>query len=103
MADDDELGGAIGPRKAAMLLRAIGEDRSHRLFSRMNDAEISKLAKATARLGTIDAESLENLVSEFNDKITDKAAPDRPAKPAVRTGDADEEAPKRAGLMDFEA
>ena len=65
MAGKDDLKGVSGPAKAAIMMLAIGEERSARLFAMMDVEEIKELSQAMANLGSINAEIVERLFIEF--------------------------------------
>jgi len=65
MAGKDDLKSVSGPKKAAIMMLAIGEERSARLFSMMDQEEIKELSQAMANLGSIDSKIIENLFMEF--------------------------------------
>lgn len=65
MAGQDELKGVTGPKKAAIMMLAIGEERSSRLFSMMDEEEIKELSQAMANLGSVDSKIIERLFLEF--------------------------------------
>ncbi len=65
MAAADDYGRLTGRQKAALLMLALGEDHCGPLFALMNDDEIRELSLAIAQLGTIRAEAIERLCSEF--------------------------------------
>ena len=55
-----------GPQKAAVLMLALGEEHSARLFSRMHEDEIRDLSHAMSQLGTIPASTVEQICEEFS-------------------------------------
>ncbi|WP_424814658.1 flagellar motor switch protein FliG [Roseococcus sp. YIM B11640] len=55
-----------GPQKAAVLMLALGEENSARLFARMHEDEIRDLSAAMAQLGTISASVVEAVCEEFS-------------------------------------
>ncbi len=59
-----------GQQKAAILMLALDEERSASLFSMMDDEEIKELSVIMASLGKINSNVVEQLINEFNDKIT---------------------------------
>jgi flagellar motor switch protein FliG len=65
LAGKDNLKGVSGPAKAAIMMLAIGEDRSARLFAMMDEEEIKELSQAMANLGSINADIVEHLFIEF--------------------------------------
>ncbi len=70
MAGKDQLKGVSGPQKAAIMMLAIGEERSARLFSMMDEEEIKELSQAMVNLGTIESGIVERLFMEFANKIS---------------------------------
>ena len=54
-----------GPKKAAALMLALGEDQCARLFGMMHEDEIKEVSSAMAQLGTIRADVVERLCHEF--------------------------------------
>lgn len=59
-----------GPQKAAILMLALGEEQSSRLFAMMDDEEIKELSQTMASLGTINSGLVERLFVEFADQIS---------------------------------
>ncbi len=70
VAGKDDLKGVSGPQKAAIMMLAIGEERSARLFSMMDEEEIKELSQAMVNLGTIESGIVERLFMEFANKIS---------------------------------
>ena len=60
---------AGGPRKAAILVLAIGEDRAAGLFSSMDDYEIRDISREMAALGKVSGNEMEEVLQEFTDTI----------------------------------
>jgi len=58
-----------GPRKAAILMLAMGEQRAAQLFSYMDDYEIRDISREMAILGHISAEEMEQTLQEFVDNV----------------------------------
>jgi flagellar motor switch protein FliG len=58
-----------GPQKAAILVLALGEEQSARLFSLLHEDEIKEISSAMAQLGTVRAEIVEKLCSDFVDTM----------------------------------
>ena len=54
-----------GPQKAAVVMLAIGEDRTAKLFSLMDDEEIKEVSQTMATLGGVNAEIVERLFVDF--------------------------------------
>jgi flagellar motor switch protein FliG len=59
-----------GPEKAAMLMRALGEEHTSRLFALMDDEEIKEISQTMANLGTVSSSIVERLFVEFADHIS---------------------------------
>ena len=59
-----------GQQKAAILMLSLDEERSASLFSLMDDEEIKELSVIMASLGKINSNVIEQLITEFNEKIT---------------------------------
>ena len=60
---------AIGPRKAAVLVLAIGEERASALFSSMDDYEIRDISREMANLGKVEGSEMEDVLQEFTDNV----------------------------------
>lgn len=60
---------AIGPRKAAILVLAIGEDRAAAMFEAMDDYEIRDLSREMAQLGKVEGTEMEDVLQEFTDNV----------------------------------
>ena len=54
-----------GPRKAAILMMAIGEEQSSKIFRFMQEDEIEKVAREIAALGQVSADVGEQVLEEF--------------------------------------
>src|SRR5579871_4099669 len=59
-----------GPEKAAILMLALGEEHTARLFSLMDDEEIKEISQTMANLGTVSANMVERLFLEFAEHIS---------------------------------
>jgi flagellar motor switch protein FliG len=59
-----------GPEKAAMLMLALGEEHTSRLFALMDDEEIKEISQTMANLGTVSSSIVERLFVEFADHIS---------------------------------
>jgi flagellar motor switch protein FliG len=69
MKDAIDLAKATGPQKAAILMLALGEERSSQIFGMMHEDEIKELSSQMAQLGTVPAEVVEAVCSEFSNAI----------------------------------
>jgi flagellar motor switch protein FliG len=58
-----------GSQKAAILMLALGEEQSSRLFGLMQDDEIREISAAIAGLGPVSAEIVERLCREFTESL----------------------------------
>ncbi len=58
-----------GPDKAAILLLALGEERSAPLMERLDDAELRMVSRAMASLGNTTASVLEELIRNFTQRF----------------------------------
>src|SRR5438477_10593787 len=59
-----------GPEKAAMLMLALGEEHTSRLFAMMDDEEIKEISQTMANLGTVSSSIVERLFIDFADQIS---------------------------------
>src|SRR5512135_1906884 len=59
-----------GPEKAAMLMLALGEEHTSRLFALMDDEEIKEISQTMANLGTVSSAIVERLFVEFAEHIS---------------------------------
>lgn len=69
MAKLDEQRGLNGAQKAAILMLALGEEQSGRLFALMHEDEIREISAAMAQLGSVRADLVERLCSDFSDSL----------------------------------
>lgn len=58
-----------GPRKAAILMLAIGEQRAANMFSYMDDYEIRDISREMAQLGHVSSEEMEKTLSDFSNTV----------------------------------
>lgn len=58
-----------GSQKAAILMLALGDETSGRLFSLMHEDEIKEISGAMAQLGVVRADAVERLCSEFSESM----------------------------------
>ena len=59
-----------GTEKAAVLLLSLGEDHVSRVFEYMDEEEIRELSSTMAQLGTVSANLVERLFSEFGERLS---------------------------------
>ena len=70
MAIKNELRGMSGPQKAAMMMLALNEDHSTKLFALMDDDEIKELSQTMSLLGNVQSDVVEALFLDFADQIS---------------------------------
>ena len=58
-----------GAQKAAVLMLALGEEQSARLFGMMHEDEIKEVSAAMSQLGSVRAELVERLCIEFGESM----------------------------------
>jgi len=63
-----------GPERAAILLLALGESHSGRLWTMLDDDELREISVVMSTLGTIDAAQVENLLLEFVSRMSASGA-----------------------------
>ena len=64
-----EEGDLKGAQKAAVLMLALGEEQSAKLFGMMHEDEIKEVSAAMSQLGTVRAEMVERLCQEFGENM----------------------------------
>jgi len=69
MATSEEYRQLTGAQKAAMLILALGEEASGRLFALLHEDEIKEISAAMAQLGAVRAEAVEKLCIEFSESM----------------------------------
>jgi len=60
----------VGPEKAATFMLALGNEQSAKLFEMMDDEEIRELSQIMSGLGSVNANTIEQLFVDFADQIT---------------------------------
>ncbi len=60
----------MGPEKAATFMLALGNEQSAKLFEMMDDEEIRELSQIMSGLGSVNANTIEQLFVDFADQIT---------------------------------
>jgi flagellar motor switch protein FliG len=63
-----------GPERAAVLMLALGEQHSGKIWNMLDDDELRELSIVMSTLGTIEAESVENLLLEFVGRMSASGA-----------------------------
>ncbi|MBN9887115.1 flagellar motor switch protein FliG [Salipiger abyssi] len=59
-----------GPQKAAILFLCLGEKRGSALLQQLDDIEIQQVTRAMSGLGSISSETVEQVLSDFVEDIT---------------------------------
>lgn len=65
---DSKLSGA---QKAAVVMMSINEEAASKLFALMNEEEIREISHAMSSLGSLKSDSVETLLSEFTNQISE--------------------------------
>jgi flagellar motor switch protein FliG len=73
MALSTDIANLTGPEKAAVFLLALGEDHKE-LWAEFADDEIKEISQAMSNLGSVQAETVENLVVEFIGRMSGTGA-----------------------------
>ncbi len=63
-----------GPERAAVLMLALGETHGGKIWGMLDDDELRELSVVMSTLGTIDSESVENLLLEFVGRMSASGA-----------------------------
>jgi flagellar motor switch protein FliG len=66
----EDLRTLTGPEKAAILMLALGDEHTARLFALMDDEEIKEISQTMANLGTVSSNIVERLFVEFAEQIS---------------------------------
>ena len=69
MAKIDDPRGLNGAQKAAILMLALGEEQSGRIFALMHEDEIKEVSSAMAQLGSVRADLVERLCNDFSESL----------------------------------
>src|ERR1700732_3540907 len=59
-----------GPEKAAILMLALGDEHTARLFALMDDEEIKEISQTMANLGTVSSDIVQKLFVDFAEQIS---------------------------------
>src|ERR1700693_1196564 len=59
-----------GPERAAILMFALGEEHTARLFALMDDDEIKEISQTMANLGTVSSDIVQRLFVDFVEQIS---------------------------------
>src|ERR1041385_4598257 len=63
-----------GPRRAAMLMLALGEQYGGKVWSLLDDDEVRELSIHMSTLGTVEAETVEDMLLEFVSRMSASGA-----------------------------
>ena len=63
-----------GPERAAVLMLALGEQHGAKIWNLLDDDELREISIVMSTLGTIEAESVENLLLEFVSRMSASGA-----------------------------
>src|SRR5689334_9729303 len=63
-----------GPERAAVLMLALGEKYGGKIFAMLDDDELREISVVMSSLGTVDAESVEQLLLEFVSRMSASGA-----------------------------
>src|SRR5215813_13286966 len=63
-----------GPKRAAVLMLALGEQYGGKIWSLLDDDEVRELSMAMSTLGNVEAESVEDLLLEFVSRMSASGA-----------------------------
>src|SRR6185437_16868880 len=63
-----------GPRRAAMLMLALGEQYGAKVWQLLDDDEVRELSMAMSTLGTVEADLVENMLLEFVSRMSASGA-----------------------------
>src|SRR3979409_1529735 len=63
-----------GPKRAAILMLALGEQYGGKVWSQLDDDEVRELSMVMSTLGTVEAEVVEDLLLEFVSRMSASGA-----------------------------
>jgi flagellar motor switch protein FliG len=63
-----------GPERAAVLMLALGDQHGGKIFSLLDDDELREISVVMSSLGTVDSDSVEQLLLEFVSRISASGA-----------------------------
>src|SRR6201992_2881565 len=63
-----------GPKRAAMLMLALGEQYGGKIWQMLDDDEVRELSLAMSTLGTVEAETVEDMLLEFVSRMSASGA-----------------------------
>src|ERR1700757_4646060 len=59
-----------GPKRAAMLMLALGEQYGGKIWQMLDDDEVRELSLVMSTLGTVEAETVEDMLLEFVSRMS---------------------------------
>src|SRR6201990_276040 len=65
---------AAGPKRAAMLMLALGEQYGGKVWGLLDDDEVRELSLAMSTLGTVEADTVESMLLEFVSRMSASGA-----------------------------
>src|ERR1700745_3417123 len=63
-----------GPKRAAILMLALGEQYGGKVWSLLDDDEVRELSMAMSTLGTVEADTVEDMLLEFVSRMSASGA-----------------------------
>src|SRR5215470_8865235 len=63
-----------GPKRAAMLMLALGEQYGGKVWSLLDDDEVRELSLVMSTLGTVEADTVEDMLLEFVSRMSASGA-----------------------------
>src|SRR5215472_4238036 len=63
-----------GPKRAAMLMLALGEQYGGKIWEMLDDDEVRELSLAMSTLGTVEADTVEEMLLEFVSRMSASGA-----------------------------
>jgi len=63
-----------GPKRAAMLMLALGEQYGGKIWQLLDDDEVREISMEMSMLGTVDADTVENMLLEFVSRMSASGA-----------------------------
>src|ERR1700722_8519579 len=63
-----------GPKRAAMLMLALGEQHGGKIWQMLDDDEVRELSLVMSTLGTVEAETVEDMLLEFVSRMSASGA-----------------------------
>src|SRR3569833_327965 len=73
-AQRDKTEPLSGPRRAAVMMLALGEQYGGKIWQQLDDDEVRELSLAMSTLGTVEADTVEDLLLEFVSRMSASGA-----------------------------